>query len=1292
MTVDLATVTQSPTGAAAARVRPGARQELRLALAMRGGSSLAVWIGGAVAEIERLRRSGVTTPPAVEGPPPEDIHPVYRALLDLAGYGTVLVDVLAGASAGGLNATVYAAAQCHGFDLGQMRDIWLLMGDIETASRATTSAGRAAEGDPRRERAAAARDAVRPPSLLDGDGYFYKELADKLEEFINQKYDAGARHLRPVEQMDLLLSATLFAPRDVQQLLNRFNRVRETGSEALFRFRRAPGRDDLADLPSARPLAEALAMAARSTSSFPFAFEPARISVGTGRCDGVPDFGDTFELPGGRPVGDVRVIDGGTLDNIPVTAAIRAIVDSPAKGLTDRWLFYLHPSPPDPSEQADDDNPDLNSPGAVATLIRTAMARFGVESLLDDVRELEAVNEASRRRRLTMAAAFGGFTLEGDDVISQLTDACEDRARELADIWVALDVAAVVGTLRRPGSGDAIAAGLTEAPLASWTNPEDELALAPALARVFAGGVEENPWGSPARLGELTRVLISWARSVEQRADDPGPVGQVKGKAYALRAIAGAYERARLQQWLGAAKGFGTGSAGTTVEEWAQLTGNSLFRSVPAALAGGIPGALASPARLAELIRKLPDRLGEEGNDLGQAIWQSGSELAATLARLGAQAPGGEDDPAARIFRLLERSSAPAQLEAGLASAVNLFAPLALLGPAPDNDVRFSQLTGLAPTPLHWRFHRLKERRARRLDGLPIGAPLRPEDKLCGDELADFAAMLSTKWRANDWMWGRLDAAATLVDNLLDPDRLALLHETGIEGLLSGLEAALAMVPGGPEPWDFAGLPRPARRQLEEGPGPNRDRWDEWVAAVAQVRDCVVERLHCEILSTELPVVRHVTHEALDSNPKKALPAVTLDLAETKAEVAGYDVGLQGLGDLGDKRRIRLLLRAALVAFGTVRPTGASMAAVAGRAAASLLKPIYLIAAFVAASLRRGLFVAAIALAGLQVTYWQAEESFRWPHWWPAHWSGFTQAVTALAVLAGISYLTKRRPGTLVAAGGLAVLATLSGLWGAGGSWAVSTLLAVGLAAVTVTRWIGHARVRTVSRRDHALYAVTIAAGLSGIVVGRARAVCLTPGDATCDPWTAFAVPFTILLTVALVVGATGTFWMRRWCRGVVLLLVLGAYAGTAGPFLWKGSGRVAVASSVAAAVTAAALAGMAARDRWRRDRALPAPERAGDGVDGPRLPAWVQAAVAGVGAHLLNSTTVHWPKGTWVVLAVAGAGYSLTVLATYVDVLRPRPNRETETRPVEVRPRRVARPPEAEPEPAVTGEPVPTA
>ena len=42
-----------------------------------------------------------------------------------------------------------------------------------------------------------------------------------------------------------------------------------------------------------------------------------------------------------------------------------------------------------------------------------------------------------------------------------------------------------------------------------------------------------------------------------------------------------------------------------------------------------------------------------------------------------------------------------------------------------------------------------------------------PEDKLAGVQLGHFAAFLKRSWRANDWMWGRLDAAERLV-RLLD--------------------------------------------------------------------------------------------------------------------------------------------------------------------------------------------------------------------------------------------------------------------------------------------------------------------------------------------------------------------------------------------------------------------------------------------------------------------------------------------------------------------------------------------
>jgi hypothetical protein len=50
-----------------------------------------------------------------------------------------------------------------------------------------------------------------------------------------------------------------------------------------------------------------------------------------------------------------------------------------------------------------------------------------------------------------------------------------------------------------------------------------------------------------------------------------------------------------------------------------------------------------------------------------------------------------------------------------------------------------------------------------------------PGDKLLGLGLAHFAGFYRRSWRANDFMWGRLDAAARIVDMLVSDDRAAQL-------------------------------------------------------------------------------------------------------------------------------------------------------------------------------------------------------------------------------------------------------------------------------------------------------------------------------------------------------------------------------------------------------------------------------------------------------------------------------------------------------------------------------------
>ena len=46
------------------------------------------------------------------------------------------------------------------------------------------------------------------------------------------------------------------------------------------------------------------------------------------------------------------------------------------------------------------------------------------------------------------------------------------------------------------------------------------------------------------------------------------------------------------------------------------------------------------------------------------------------------------------------------------------------------------------------------------------------QQKLTGMQFHHFGAFYKRSWRANDWMWGRLDGAGWLVHVLLDPRRV----------------------------------------------------------------------------------------------------------------------------------------------------------------------------------------------------------------------------------------------------------------------------------------------------------------------------------------------------------------------------------------------------------------------------------------------------------------------------------------------------------------------------------------
>ena len=109
-------------------------KELRIALVCYGGISLAVYMHGVTKEIWKLARAsraftdGQDRAGGSEG--------IYHDLLSrISAQGEVqlrvLVDILAGASAGGINAVFLAHAIASGHSLDPLTDLWLESADVD---------------------------------------------------------------------------------------------------------------------------------------------------------------------------------------------------------------------------------------------------------------------------------------------------------------------------------------------------------------------------------------------------------------------------------------------------------------------------------------------------------------------------------------------------------------------------------------------------------------------------------------------------------------------------------------------------------------------------------------------------------------------------------------------------------------------------------------------------------------------------------------------------------------------------------------------------------------------------------------------------------------------------------------------------------------------------------------------------------------------------------------------------------------------------------------------------------
>ena len=347
-------------------------RELRLALVCYGGISLAVYMHGLVKEvwhIARASRAMQEDSPALAGS-----ASVYQAMLhelaELSGIRLrVLVDIVAGASAGGINGVFLAHAVATGQSLDPLTDLWLEGADIEALI------------DPAQAPASAlSRPWARPiawmalgregEDMSSVDIAARDELRAKLDRFVRARWfeppfggramvdmllnafeamaagPVGPRLLPPGQPLDLFVTVTDFAGHPELLRLNSPREVVETEHRIVIGF------SDHGDGPLADP-AE-LVFAARATSSFPGAFPPFRV----GELDAaLQDRGTAWPgrdaflrrvLPRQSAVGMVEqasLIDGSVLANAPFRPAIDALRERSARRQIDRRFVYLDPAP-----------------------------------------------------------------------------------------------------------------------------------------------------------------------------------------------------------------------------------------------------------------------------------------------------------------------------------------------------------------------------------------------------------------------------------------------------------------------------------------------------------------------------------------------------------------------------------------------------------------------------------------------------------------------------------------------------------------------------------------------------------------------------------------------------------------------------------------------------------------------------------------------------------------------------------------------------------------------------------
>lgn len=354
------------------------QKELRIALICYGGISLAVYMHGVTKEIWKLARASRAFA-AGDELAKDSSEAIYLKLLEhIEGHGgirlRVLTDIIAGASAGGINGIFLAEAIHSGHSLEPLTKLWLERADVDVlldpdarpwsriakfwampivwfvltrpGNVVSTSVARETRSEVRAKLSRLIRSRWFEPPF--GGLGFSRLLAEAMDAV---SHTEAHPPLLPVgHPIDLFVTATDFKGHLETIRLHSPPLVQESEHRISIGFRGstpAVGGTGLAS-----PLE--LVFAARATASFPGAFPSLQLAeidaLAAERAQAWPTRADFIDrvMPEHRRTGDaenVALVDGAVLVNAPFAEAMGVLRERPAQREVDRRFVYIDPRP-----------------------------------------------------------------------------------------------------------------------------------------------------------------------------------------------------------------------------------------------------------------------------------------------------------------------------------------------------------------------------------------------------------------------------------------------------------------------------------------------------------------------------------------------------------------------------------------------------------------------------------------------------------------------------------------------------------------------------------------------------------------------------------------------------------------------------------------------------------------------------------------------------------------------------------------------------------------------------------